>query len=411
MASILPSNQGATIKVIGVGGAGCTAVNGIILAGLRHECIAVDADTAELTRSQAPVRIRIGGALTQRPLEPGASNVAGQAVLRILGRIQPRGASTVSGGRKAAEEAREELRDALQGADLVFVVAGMGGGIGTGAAPVVAQIARNLGAFTIGVVTEPGTFEGRQHLQIAGKGMATLRGNVDTLITLPCDRLLHLGDQKMTLATVADDMIRIGVLGIAAAITTPGPVHWGIAEVRSLLATEGKAGIGVGHASGPDRAAEAARRAVHSPLLNGVIPHAHSVLFTFAGAQYTPFELANAAAAITEAAGPGTSMCLGAVLDHSLGADVQVLVLAMGVRDMPTSGWDRPQPPSGRPPSGPPPSDQRIPRRPPLSPLAGSAQAVPPSSGPQEVDAVGSIVVPWLPDRSGSGGVSPLQPT
>lgn len=303
----------AHIKVLGVGGGGSNAVNRMLEAGLRGvEFIAVNTDAQALMLSNAPLRVRIGDKLT-KGLGSGGDPTIGQ---------------------KAAEESQEELGDVLRGADMVFVTAGMGGGTGTGAGPVIAGIARQLGALSIGVVTRPFRFEGAQRAKVADEGIKHLKEQVDTLIVVPNDRLLQIVDKKASIETafkVADDVLRQGVQGISEVITVPGLINVDFADVRSVMGEGGSALMGIGRASGDDRAVEAAKQAVSSPLLDVTMDGARGVLFNICGAPgLTLFEVEEAANVIRERADAGANIRFGAVLDESLGDELQLTVIATG---------------------------------------------------------------------------------
>ncbi len=302
----------AIIKVVGVGGAGCNAINRMISSRMQEvEFIAVNTDNQALVGSLAPVKIRIGDKLTKGLGAGGNPEI----------------------GEKAADESVEELREALQGADMVFVTAGMGGGTGTGAAPVVAQIAQELGALTVGVVTKPFMFEGNRRRRLADEGANALKGKVDTLITIPNDRLLQLADKKTTMTNafaLADDVLRQGIQGISDTITIPGLVNVDFADIKSIMINSGSALMAIGRASGDNRAVEAARAAVASPLLDVSIDGAKGVLLTITGGDYTLFEVNEAAQIIQEAADPDANIIFGAVIDESMQGDLQITVIATG---------------------------------------------------------------------------------
>lgn len=263
----------------------------------------------------------------------------------------------------------------------------------------------------MGIITKPFSFEGIRRRRIAEEGAQAFKEAVDTLIAVSNDRLLVLTDKKLTMSgafALADEVVGTTVQSISGTLTSPGLLTLSFGETRRLLATGGRAAIGIGRAKGVGRAAAAASQALNSPLLEGGPAGAGSLLFTFAGGNYTSFEVAQAAAAVMTSAGEGNSTCLGTRVDAGLGDEVEVLVLATGIHQGPHASWGMWQPPSGPPNSGPPPSDQRIPRRPPMNPAAGAAQAARPEPSPHEAEAVGSISVPWLrPDRSTQGGTYP----
>ena len=321
----------AIIKVVGIGGGGCNAINRMITTRMQEvEFIAINTDNQALVGSMAPVKIRIGDKLT-KGLGAGGDPVVGQ---------------------RAAEESREELREALQGADMIFITSGMGGGTGTGAAPIVAEISQDLGALTVGVITKPFTFEGNRRRRIADEGSATLREKVDTLITVPNDRLLQLADKKMTMNiafALADDVLRQGIQGISDTITVPGLINLDFADVKSVMSDAGSALMAIGRASGDNRAVEAARAAVASPLLDVSIEGAKGVLFNITGSDYTLFEVNEAAQIIQEAADPDANIIFGAVIDETMQGDLQITVIATGFDGRGRVGQPRLQQPSESP--------------------------------------------------------------
>lgn len=303
----------ARIKVVGVGGGGCNAVERMIQEGLTGvEFIAVNTDAQALMQSSASVRVRIGDKLT-RGLGAG---------------------SDPDNGRKAAEESAEDLYAVLKGADMVFVTAGIGGGTGTGAAPIVAQIAREIGALTIGVVTRPFTFEGARRMQTAESGIAKLKEQVDTLIVIPNDRLLQIVDKRASLNdafSVADDVLRQGIQGISELITIPGLINLDFADVRTIMSEGGAALMAVGRANGEDRARVAAEQAITSSLLDITIDGARGILFNVTGGpDLSLFEVNTAAAIIKETAHPDVNLIFGAVIDPEMGEDIRVTVIATG---------------------------------------------------------------------------------
>lgn len=306
-------NQFAQIKVIGVGGGGNNAVNRMITAGLKGvDFVAINTDAQAINLSRAGQKVQIGLKLT-KGLGAGANPEVGS---------------------KAAEESREELINALKGADMVFVTAGMGGGTGTGAAPIVAEIAKELGALTVGVVTRPFSFEGRKRAMQAEKGIAELKSKVDTLITIPNDRLLQVVDKHTTIHEafrIADDVLRQGVQGISDLIAVPGLINLDFADVKTIMRNTGSALMGIGQASGENRAADAARKAISSPLLETSIEGAQGVLLNITGGQnLTLFEVNEASEIIAEAADPEANIIFGAVIDESLKEEVRVTVIATG---------------------------------------------------------------------------------
>lgn len=302
----------AIIKVVGVGGGGCNALNRMLATRLREvEFIAVNTDLQALTASMAPLKIRIGDKLTK------GLGVGGDPTL----------------GQRAADESREELREALQGADMVFVTAGLGGGTGTGAAPVIAALARDLGALTVGIVTIPFSFEGHRRRQLADQCIAALKERVDTLITIPNDRLLQLADKKMSMASafaLADDVLRQGIQGISDIITVPGLINVDFADVKAVMSAAGSALLAIGRAWGENRAVAAARMAVTNPLLDVSMEGAKGVLFTITGGSYTLFEVNEAAQIIHEAADPDANIIFGAVIDDTMQDELQITVIATG---------------------------------------------------------------------------------
>ncbi len=303
----------ARIKVVGVGGGGCNAVNRMIEEGLQGiEFISVNTDAQALLLSKARTRVRIGDKST-RGLGAGGNPEMGQ---------------------KAAEESSEELYQVLKGSDMVFVTAGLGGGTGTGAAPVVAQIAKDMGALTIGVVTRPFTFEGSQRQLSAEKGIERLKEQADTLIAIPNDRLLQIVDKRASLTdafTVADDVLRQGIQGISELITVPGLINLDFADVRTIMSEGGAALMAVGRATGEDRARIAAEEAISSQLLDITIDGARGILFNVTGdSSLTLFEVNQAAAIIKETAHPDVNLIFGAVVDPNMGEELRVTVIATG---------------------------------------------------------------------------------
>ncbi|HEY1969274.1 MAG TPA: cell division protein FtsZ [Pseudonocardia sp.] len=308
-----PHNYLAVIKVVGIGGGGVNAVNRMIEVGLKGvEFIAVNTDAQALLMSDADVKLDIGRELT-RGLGAGANPDV---------------------GRKAAEDHREEIEEVLKGADMVFVTAGEGGGTGTGGAPVVASIARKLGALTIGVVTRPFTFEGKRRGGQAEDGITELRTECDTLIVIPNDRLLQLGDVGVSLMDAfrsADEVLLSGVQGITDLITTPGLINLDFADVKSVMSGAGSALMGIGSARGEGRAVSAAGKAINSPLLEASMDGAHGVLLSVAGgSDLGLFEINEAASLVQEAAHPDANIIFGTVIDDSLGDEVRVTVIAAG---------------------------------------------------------------------------------
>lgn len=314
----LEVDQLADIKVVGVGGGGNNAVNRMINAGLRGvEFISVNTDAQALGLSFAEHKIQIGSKLT-RGLGAGANPEIGQ---------------------KAAEESREELMQSLKGADMVFVTAGMGGGTGTGGAPVVAEVAREVGALTVGVVTRPFTFEGKKRASQAERGIQELKNKVDTLITIPNDRLLQVVDKHTSINEafrIADDVLRQGVQGISDLIAVPGLINLDFADVKTIMIDTGTALMGIGSASGENRATEAARKAISSPLLETSIDGARGVLLNITGGpDLGLFEVNEAAEIIAQAADPEANIIFGAVIDEKMGDEVRVTVIATGFDQRP----------------------------------------------------------------------------
>ncbi|MEI3847539.1 MULTISPECIES: cell division protein FtsZ [unclassified Microbacterium] len=306
-------NYLAVIKVVGVGGGGVNAVNRMIELGLRGvEFIAINTDAQALLMSDADVKLDVGRELT-RGLGAGADPEV---------------------GRRAAEDHAEEIEEALRGADMVFVTAGEGGGTGTGGAPVVAKIAKSIGALTIGVVTKPFSFEGRRRQQQAETGVSRLKEEVDTLIVVPNDRLLEISDRGISMIeafATADQVLLAGVQGITDLITTPGLINLDFADVKSVMQGAGSALMGIGSARGADRAIKAAELAVESPLLEASIEGAHGVLLSIqGGSNLGIFEINDAAQLVKEAAHPEANIIFGTVIDDTLGDEVRVTVIAAG---------------------------------------------------------------------------------
>ncbi|MGZ0711043.1 cell division protein FtsZ (plasmid) [Coraliomargarita sp. W4R53] len=306
-------NYLAVIKVVGVGGGGVNAVNRMIELGLRGvEFIAINTDAQALLMSDADVKLDVGRELT-RGLGAGADPEV---------------------GRRAAEDHAEEIEEALRGADMVFVTAGEGGGTGTGGAPVVAKIAKSIGALTIGVVTKPFSFEGRRRQSQAETGVSKLKEEVDTLIVVPNDRLLEISDRGISMIeafATADQVLLAGVQGITDLITTPGLINLDFADVKSVMQGAGSALMGIGSARGADRAIKAAELAVESPLLEASIEGAHGVLLSVqGGSNLGIFEINDAAQLVKEAAHPEANIIFGTVIDDTLGDEVRVTVIAAG---------------------------------------------------------------------------------
>ena len=307
------SESFARIKVVGVGGGGCNAVNRMIDEGLQGiEFITVNTDGQALMLSKADTRIRIGEKATRGLGAGGNPDI----------------------GKKAAEESAEELYEVLKGSDMVFVTSGMGGGTGTGAAPIVAQIAKEVGALTIGVVTRPFTFEGARRSKSAEDGINSLKQHADTLIVIPNDRLLQMVDKRSTLQDafrMADDVLRQGIQGISELITVPGLINLDFADVRAIMSEGGAALMAVGHANGEDRARVAAEMAISSQLLDITIDGARGILFNVTGGpNLTLFEVNQAAAIIKETAHPDVNLIFGAVIDPKIGEEIRITVIATG---------------------------------------------------------------------------------
>jgi cell division protein FtsZ len=318
-----PQNYLAVIKVVGIGGGGVNAVNRMIEEGLKGvEFIAINTDAQALLMSDADVKLDVGRELT-RGLGAGANPDV---------------------GRKAAEDHREEIEEVLKGADMVFVTAGEGGGTGTGGAPVVANIARSLGALTIGVVTRPFSFEGKRRAMQADAGIETLRDEVDTLIVIPNDRLLSISDRQVSVLDAfkaADQVLLSGVQGITDLITTPGLINLDFADVKSVMSGAGSALMGIGSARGDDRSVAAAEMAISSPLLEASIDGAHGVLLSISGgSDLGLFEINEAAQLVSNAAANDANIIFGAVIDDALGDEVRVTVIA--------AGFDEGRPPTTR---------------------------------------------------------------
>ncbi|HEX9797845.1 MAG TPA: cell division protein FtsZ [Anaerolineales bacterium] len=309
-----PSSESfARIKVVGVGGGGSNAVNRMIEEGLAGiEFLAVNTDAQALLLSDAPTRVRIGDKLT-RGLGAGGNPEVGQ---------------------KAAEESAEEIYEVLKGSDMVFIAAGIGGGTGTGAAPIIAQISREIGALTIGVVTRPFTFEGAKRATSAEGGINRLKEHVDTLIVIPNDRLLQLADKKASLQDsfrMADDVLHQGIQGISELITVPGLINLDFADVRTIMSEGGAALMAVGRATGEERAREAAEKAISSELLDITIDGARGILFNVTGGNdLSLYEVNQAAAIIKETAHPDVNLIFGAVIDPSMVDELRVTVIATG---------------------------------------------------------------------------------
>jgi len=305
--------QFANIKVVGIGGGGNNAINRMIDAGLKGvEFIAVNTDAQALYLSKADKKIQIGEKLT-KGLGAGANPEI---------------------GRKAAEESKDIMEEALQGADMIFITAGMGGGTGTGAAPVVAEISKSLGILTVGVVTKPFTFEGKKRQANAEMGINDIKNNVDTLITIPNDRLLSIAEKKTSMIDafrMADDVLRQGVQGISDLIAVPGLINLDFADVRTIMLNTGLAHMGIGRGSGEGRAIEAAKQAISSPLLETSIEGAKGVLLNITGgANLGLLEINEAAELIASVADPEANIIFGAVIDEKLQDEIIITVIATG---------------------------------------------------------------------------------
>ncbi len=303
----------ATIKVIGVGGAGNNAVNRMIEAGIKNvEFIVLNTDKQDLNKSKATTKLQIGEKLT-RGLGAGANPDIGT---------------------QAAEENKAEIAEIIKGADMVFVTAGMGGGTGTGAAPVVAQVAKELGILTIGVVTKPFTFEGKKRLAQAERGIASLKGKVDTLVVIPNDKLLQVIDRKTSMIEafrMADDVLRQGVQGISDLIAVPGLINLDFADVKTIMLNQGMAHMGIGIASGENRAEDAAKQAIQSPLLETSIEGARGVIINITGGSDVGLLEANTAAELVQrSADPEANIIFGTVTDDSMGDEIKITVIATG---------------------------------------------------------------------------------
>jgi cell division protein FtsZ len=317
----------ARIKVLGLGGGGSNAVNRMIREGIQGvEFVAINTDAQALMLSEAPQRIHIGEKLTKGLGAGGNPEI----------------------GRKAAEESNDELYEVVRGADMVFLTAGMGGGTGTGAAPVAANIAREIGALAIGVVTRPFTFEGTRRRQVADEGIEKLKEEVDTLIVIPNDRLLQIADKRASLQDafrMADDVLRQGIQGISELITVPGLINLDFADVRSIMSEGGAALMAMGQASGENRASEAARQAISSELLDVTIDGARGILFNVTGGpDLTLYEVNEAAEIIRETAHPEANIIFGAVIDEGMTDEVRITVVATGFDTTATSPTSRRQP-------------------------------------------------------------------
>lgn len=311
----------ANIKVIGVGGGGSNAVNRMIDSGLQGvDFLVANTETQALDNSKADIKIQLGEKLT-KGLGAGANPQVGE---------------------EAAQESREEITKALSGSDMVFVTAGMGGGTGTGAAPIVAECAREMGALTVGVVTKPFTFEGKRRKNQADKGIEMLTSKVDTIIVIPNDKLLQVVDKKTPLNEAfrtADDVLRQGIKGISDLITVPGLINLDFADVKTIMTNQGEALMGIGIGEGENRAVDAAKMAINSPLLEISIEGAKGILLNITGSgDLSLFEINEAAEIISEAADPEANIIFGSVIDENLGDRVQITVVATGFGAQPKTG-------------------------------------------------------------------------
>ena len=315
------TSEFANIKVIGVGGGGSNAVNRMIDSGLQGvDFLVANTETQALDNSKADIKIQLGEKLT-KGLGAGANPQVGE---------------------EAAQESREEITKALSGSDMVFVTAGMGGGTGTGAAPIVAECAREMGALTVGVVTKPFTFEGKRRKNQADKGIEMLTSKVDTIIVIPNDKLLQVVDKKTPLNEAfrtADDVLRQGIKGISDLITVPGLINLDFADVKTIMTNQGEALMGIGIGEGENRAVDAAKMAINSPLLETSIEGAKGILLNITGSgDLSLFEINEAAEIISEAADPEANIIFGSVIDENLGDRVQITVVATGFGAQPKTG-------------------------------------------------------------------------
>ena len=308
----MDQDEFAKIKVVGVGGGGNNAVNRMISAGVKGvEFLVFNTDKQALKNSLAENKIQLGEKIT-KGLGAGANPEVGE---------------------QAAEESIDEIREALEGADMVFITAGMGGGTGTGAAPVIADVAKELGLLTVGVVTKPFTFEGRKRQMQAEQGIEALKGKVDTLVIIPNDKLLQISDKRTTMSEafmMADEVLMDGIQGISDLIAVPNLINLDFADVRSIMLNQGIAHMGIGKANGDNRAMEAAKLAVKSPLLETSIGGAKAVLINVTGKELGLFEVNEAAELIREEVDPDANIIFGAGIDDSLGDDIKITVIATG---------------------------------------------------------------------------------
>jgi cell division protein FtsZ len=370
-----PQNYLAVIKVVGIGGGGVNAVNRMIEEGLRGvEFIAINTDAQALLMSDADVKLDVGRELT-RGLGAGANPDIGA---------------------KAAQDHREEIEEVLKGADMVFVTAGEGGGTGTGGAPVVAEVARALGALTIGVVTRPFGFEGKRRAAQADTGIERLRSEVDTLIVIPNDRLLSISDRHVSVLDAfkaADQVLLSGVQGITDLITTPGLINLDFADVKSVMSGAGSALMGIGTARGDDRSVAAAEMAISSPLLEASIDGAHGVLLSIqGGSDLGLFEINEAAQLVANSAATDANIIFGAVIDDALGDEVRVTVIA--------AGFDEPQPARPRPRT----TAYSV------APYSAAPNSVAPNSAaPSALPSAGAVAGQAGPSSAGSADWRPFQ--
>ena len=389
----------ARIVVLGVGGGGSNAVNRMIQSGVRGvEFIAINTDTQALARCEAQTRLHIGEKLTRGLGAGGNPNT----------------------GEKAAEESAEQIADLIRDADMVFIAAGMGGGTGTGAAPVIAQISKDLGALTVGVVTKPFSFEGRQRAKNAEEGIVQLRERVDTLITIPNDRLLEVIDRKTTLEQAfmeVDDVLRQGIQGISELITEPGLINLDFADVKTIMADSGGALMAIGRGTGETRAQDAARMAISSPLLDISMEGARGVLLNITGGEDLALsEISEAADVIAQAADPEASIILGAVIDPSIENEVRITVIATGfdVSDRPRQTGFRSRLP--RSPYNPPDKSPQAPEQPTGGrdrgmPIEDRDRDRPPErdQGPIRVGTIGATLPePVFPDQDDDLDIPPF---
>jgi cell division protein FtsZ len=382
-----PQNYLAVIKVVGIGGGGVNAVNRMIEEGLKGvEFIAINTDAQALLMSDADVKLDVGRELT-RGLGAGANPEVGS---------------------RAAEDHREEIEEVLKGADMVFVTAGEGGGTGTGGAPVVANVARSLGALTIGVVTRPFGFEGKRRAGQAELGIERLRGEVDTLIVIPNDRLLSISDRQVSVLDAfkaADQVLLSGVQGITDLITTPGLINLDFADVKSVMSGAGSALMGIGSARGDDRSVAAAEMAISSPLLEASIDGAHGVLLSIqGGSDLGLFEINEAAQLVSNSAAPEANIIFGAVIDDALGDEVRVTVIAAGFNEAGNSRAQLPRMSAGQPGAAPAAGPGGVAFHP--SPFPAAEQAVAPGqvAGPLAGAAAGGASATGDGTASGDAG-------